>query len=114
MANGGMSPVPRGTVERIRDLARRVAEAASRPEQRERIDLWKRKNALEHVRPMVLIFPEGSWEEVMADGMDDRRWPRPSSATCWSAHCRHLHDDSVVSPSSNPMVVHSTATVRST
>ena len=49
----------------LRDLARRVAEAAALPVQQERIALWKRHNALRPVRPMILVFPEGSWRELL-------------------------------------------------
>ncbi|HUU58847.1 MAG TPA: hypothetical protein VMZ50_04840 [Phycisphaerae bacterium] len=48
----------------IRDLARRVAEIAAQPRQAEKAELWRQLNDLYPVRPMVLIFPEGSWREV--------------------------------------------------
>lgn len=49
----------------LRDLAKRVAEIAAMPIQAERRELWKRHNRLERVRPMVLVFPEGSWRELL-------------------------------------------------
>jgi hypothetical protein len=49
----------------LRDLAKRVAEIADLPIQSERRELWKRHNRLERVRPMVLVFPEGSWRELL-------------------------------------------------
>jgi len=49
----------------LRNLARRVAEAASLPIMAERRDLWRRHNRLERVRPMILVFPEGSWRELL-------------------------------------------------
>lgn len=51
----------------VRDLARRVAEIAALPVQRERVAMWTRHNGLERVRPMVLVFPEGSWRELMPE-----------------------------------------------
>ena len=45
----------------LRDLARKVAEIASLPVQAERRELWKKHNSLRSVRPMILIFPEGSF-----------------------------------------------------
>ena len=45
----------------LRDLARRVAEIADLPIQAERRELWKKHNSLQPARPMILIFPEGSW-----------------------------------------------------
>jgi len=49
----------------LRDLAKRVAEIADLPIQAERRELWKRHNRLERVRPMILVFPEGSWRELL-------------------------------------------------
>jgi hypothetical protein len=51
--------------ELLRDLARRIAEIAELPIQAERRELWKRHNSLESVRPMLLVFPEGSWVELV-------------------------------------------------
>ncbi len=51
----------------LRDLAKKVAEIAHLPVQRERVELWRRHNDLQPVRPMVLIFPEGSWREMLPD-----------------------------------------------
>ena len=51
--------------EILRDLARQVAEVASLPVMAERKAMWKRHNALQRVRPMVLVFPEGSWRELL-------------------------------------------------
>lgn len=49
----------------LRDLGKRFAEIAARPVQEERKRLWKAHNSLKPVRPMILIFPEGSWEELV-------------------------------------------------
>ena len=49
----------------IRDLAKHVAEIADLPIMAERRELWKKHNSLESVRPMILIFPEGSWGELL-------------------------------------------------
>jgi len=51
----------------IRDLARRVADVAALPIQRRRIAEWKRHNALKGPRPMILLFPEGAWRELLPD-----------------------------------------------
>jgi len=50
----------------LRDLARKVAEVAGLPIMAERRAMWKRHNALRRVRPMILVFPEGSWGELLA------------------------------------------------
>jgi len=49
----------------LRDLARQVANIADLPIQQERRELWKRHNSLETVRPLILVFPEGSWQELL-------------------------------------------------
>ncbi len=51
----------------LRELAKRVAEVAALPVQAERRELWRRHNRLERVRPMLLVFPEGSWRELLPD-----------------------------------------------
>ncbi len=51
----------------LRDLAERVAEIAALPIQAERRELWKKHNSLQPTRPMILIFPEGSWQELLPD-----------------------------------------------
>jgi len=49
----------------LRDLAQRVAEAAAQPIMAERRNMWKQHNALRRVRPMILVFPEGAWAELL-------------------------------------------------
>ena len=49
----------------IRGLAKRVTDIAALPIQAERRDLWKQHNSLKSTRPMILVFPEGSWEELL-------------------------------------------------
>ncbi len=51
----------------IRELASRVADLAGLPVQAEKRDMWKRLNALQPVRPMVLI-DEIPWHEMDVDG----------------------------------------------
>ncbi|MDP6039522.1 MAG: hypothetical protein QGG64_13310, partial [Candidatus Latescibacteria bacterium] len=49
----------------VRKLASRVAEIADLPIQEERRVLWKNHHALGAGRPLILIFPEGSWRELL-------------------------------------------------
>lgn len=49
----------------IRELAERVAAIAAADAMRERIRLWKLHNSLRPERPMILVFPEGSWGELL-------------------------------------------------
>lgn len=47
----------------LRSLARRFAEIAALPIQKERTELWRRLNRLERVRPMILLH-NGTWHET--------------------------------------------------
>ncbi|MFZ2657573.1 MAG: hypothetical protein WAX69_21740 [Victivallales bacterium] len=53
----------------IRNLAGKVADAAADPVMRERRSLWKKHNSLKPCRPMILVFPEGSWRELLPDAV---------------------------------------------
>ena len=56
-----MSPEDRSI---LRDLAKQVAEIAALPVMEERRRMWSEHNQLRRVRPMILVFPEGSWREL--------------------------------------------------
>ncbi len=49
----------------LQDLARQVADAAALPVHHERRELWQQHNDLELKKPLMLIFPEGSWRELI-------------------------------------------------
>lgn len=51
----------------LRDLAKQVTSVAELPIQAERCELWKKHNSLQPTRPMILLFPEGSWEELLTE-----------------------------------------------
>jgi hypothetical protein len=51
----------------LRDLAGRVATIAELPVQAERRRWWVEHNGLRTVRPMILVFPEGSWQELLTE-----------------------------------------------
>lgn len=84
----------------LRDLAGQVARIAALPVMRERRELWKRHNALQPTRPMMLVFPEGAWCELLPQ----------AALRCGSEFARgieavlrrriytyeHFHDDTVV------------------
>jgi len=67
----------------LRDLARRVAEIGALPQMEDRRREWKRHNALKPGRPMMLVFPEGSWEELLPYG----------TMTCEDARARQIEWD---------------------
>ena len=85
----------------LRDLARAVAERASRPEMAERKALWYRHNALDAtVRPLVFVDPEGSWREILPEsslacqGPQTRAMEVALRRQVWGAD--HLVTDNVV------------------
>lgn len=49
----------------IRSLAKRVANIADLSKMKTLKNLWKRHNMLESTRPLVLVYPEGSWRELI-------------------------------------------------
>ena len=57
--------VPKNDYKRLRDLAKRVAEIAADPVMTKRRKMWIDHNSLRSTRPMMLIFPEGSWAELV-------------------------------------------------
>jgi hypothetical protein len=49
----------------LRDLAKRVHEMSQDPIMADRKKLWKAHNGLKTTCPLFLIFPEGSWRELL-------------------------------------------------
>jgi hypothetical protein len=86
--------------EVLRDLAGQVAEIAALPVQEERRELWKEHNSLRSTRPMILIFPEGSWRELLPDEVlkCEDEGARRMEWTLRSKVYQHEHfqDDSVI------------------
>lgn len=60
-----MFEIPKSDRDRLRSLARRVKEIADLPIQEERRERWRDHNDLKSTEPMILIFPEGSWNELL-------------------------------------------------
>lgn len=84
----------------LRDLAKRVAEIADLPIMAERREMWKRHNRLERVRPMILVFPEGAWRELLpASAMqcEDEALQNIERRLRTRLHYHeHIHDDTVI------------------
>ena len=86
----------------LRELARRVAEIGHHPYQAERREMWRRHNGLRKTKPMVLIFPEGAWGEILphdtlqcTDGLARGiEWHLRHKIYYWE----HLRDDNVIEP----------------
>ncbi len=62
-----LAPVPPHEKRLLRELARAVAEAAALPVQVERARLWRELNALNPVRPLVLLNPQNGWEDLVPE-----------------------------------------------
>ncbi len=53
----------------IRELAMQVKEASQRPEMKQREALWYDHNELKTTDPVVAVFPEMSWREIITPAM---------------------------------------------
>ena len=105
---GSLSPKERSY---LIELAKKVAEIAHLPEQRQKAAIWKRHNILMDNRPTLLVFPEDSWFQML-DIRDltvsDPYWKQ------WEWYLKHLiyrherlHDDFVIKPEIPvPSVIH--------
>jgi len=84
----------------LRDLAKKVAEIASQPCQQTKINMWRHHNKLERIKPMVLVFPEGSWREMLPEKSlccetdFTRRMERDLKTRIY--YSKHLPDDNVI------------------
>ena len=86
----------------LRELARQVRDIASLPIQEERRLLWLRHNALEDTRPLVTVYPEDGWQDLIP--RESLRVTSPMWRQCeW--YLRHLiyrhdhiRDDFVIQP----------------
>jgi hypothetical protein len=84
----------------IRDLAQQVADIADLPVMATRRAQWIAHNALRSTRPMMLVFPEGAWEELLPDsrltceGRDARSIEFALRRRIYSF--AHFHDDAVI------------------
>jgi len=98
----------------LRELARKIAEIAALPVQRETICLWKALNGLKPVRPMVMI-DQIPWHEMDVDGelaletKDDFCRGIETSLRRTLYSWRHMRGDMVVEPVVEvPKVIHDT------
>jgi hypothetical protein len=86
----------------LRELAKRVAELAARPNEAEKRDLWYRHNALQPTRPLVFCDPENGWNEILTP---DKLQCEGGLARGWEWHLRRelfwgeqMRDDKVIEP----------------
>lgn len=86
----------------LRTLAAKVCEYAHDPCQQEKRRLWYAHNCLERIRPMVLVFPEGAWLEILPwESMvcqDEfyKAYEWVLRRLCY--RYEHFHDDFVIEP----------------
>jgi hypothetical protein len=84
----------------LRTLAAQVAELAACPQNIERRQSWIEHNALRSRRPMMLIFPEGAWRELLPESVlaceeatnRSIEWELRRRIYTW----QHFQDDSVI------------------
>jgi hypothetical protein len=84
----------------LRELARRVSELASDPRQAAKREEWYRHNALGKGRPLMLLFPENSWEEILPETVMRVRDPFWKNQEWYLRHllyrAGHFADDFVI------------------
>ncbi len=86
----------------LRALAGRLRQAADDPEMARRRQLWRAHNALSPAQPMILCFPEGSWDELVSDrdcrcrDPQLRRWELTLRRRVFA--CEQIGDDQPVEP----------------
>lgn len=68
---------------RLRGLASRYARLAGGEANRRRIEAWSSHNRLEGGRPLILVFPEGSWSEIGPAGGFIGHPDRAFNDLCW-------------------------------
>ncbi|MCE5259660.1 MAG: hypothetical protein LLG44_11500 [Chloroflexi bacterium] len=86
----------------LRSLAQRTREIAELPLMADRRKRWVRHNQLQPERPLVLVFPEGSWRELLPEA-DCSCMDAAARAEEWALRARiyaheHIYDDTVVEP----------------
>ena len=88
--------------EILRELAAEVAWLAAQPIEAEKRELWRRHNRLEATRPLVVVFPENAWNEILpaetlrcADSIA-RAWELTLRQQIF--YGRHMHDDYTIPP----------------
>ncbi len=94
-----MTPDPHDR-EILRALAGEVAEIAALPVMAERRRRWVAHNSLRSLEPMMLIFPEGAWRELLPDSALSCHDPE-ARAMEWNLRhriytFRHFQDDTVI------------------
>jgi hypothetical protein len=97
-----MITITREERTRLRALAQRVAELSATEENEATRREWYRHNALKAGRPMILVYPEGSWEELLPASLlqcaDETAREVEYKLLAQIFQADYLRDDSVVEP----------------
>lgn len=84
----------------LRSLASKLASIASLPENDRKRILWTKHNSLKNVRPMMIIYPEGAWSELIPATMlvctDIKAREIEWKLKAMIYRYEHFHDDFVV------------------
>jgi len=95
------TPVTKKERAVLRDLAKRVADIAQHPKNREHHQLWLRHNRLDKTRPMIRVCPEGAWCELIPEAslQCSSPWARRYELDLRKRiyHWENIRDDSVIS-----------------
>ena len=96
----------------LRELAKRVWEISQNPIWEEKIQLWKKKNALGVVRPLILCsLPEAAWEEIIPQSSLITRDPLfrkyESELRRKIYRWKHIKDDEIINGKIYVPIVHS-------
>jgi len=103
---GGLADVLPGVLstpenEHLRALAARWRDLCADAVDRNAAlaELWRRHNGLQTMRPLILVFPEGSWNEIVPEQdliIKDRFWRAYERyVTCEIHRAEHIHDDTI-------------------
>ncbi len=91
----------------IRELARQVADISSDSVMLQRIDHWKKHNALKTKKPTIAVFPEGSWREIIKLECEDETARAIERELRQRIFTYYINDDTVIT---NEFKVHKVIT----
>lgn len=108
-----MKPINPKDREIIRCLASQVAEIAAQPIHAKNAEMWTQHNDLKTTSPMVLVFPEGAWREMLLqedlECEDDVARGIEWQLRVKIYYAEHLKDDNPITNIFDvPIVVHDT------
>jgi len=86
----------------LRAFAKQIASISEKLEQAIKRELWKKHNSLKKTRPMLLCFPENSWNELIPESSLQSSDPLCRACEWYLRRMiyrwEHFHDDFVIEP----------------